>query len=66
VSFFYVFRCDFKPYLTYCIGDFKKTPLWFHFSRDMMFIIGIFDLGGNFWDKLSGLFQDMAKIARDY
>jgi len=44
----------------------KKTPLWFHFSRDMMFIIGIFDLGGNFWDKLSGLFQDMAKIARDY
>jgi len=44
----------------------KKYPCGFILAAIWMFIIGIFDLGGNFWDKLSGLFQDMAKIARDY
>ena len=55
-----------QPYLAYFIPFFKANPLWFHIGMDMTFIIGIFVLGGDFWDKLSGLFQYKAKIAREY
>jgi len=53
------------PYLGYYFNFFKAIPLWFHSLWDMTFIIGIFILGGDFWDKLSGLFQYNTKIMRE-
>ncbi len=55
-----------QPYLTHFIPLLKELPLWYHIGLDMIFIIGIFVLGGDFWDKLSGLFQHKAKITREY
>jgi len=51
-----------QPYLTYFIGSVEIVPFWFHFSLDMIFIIGIFILGGDFWDKLRGLFLYDVKV----
>ena len=51
-----------QPYLTYFIGSVEMIPFWFHFSLDMIFIIGIFILGGDFWDKLRGLFLYDVKV----
>lgn len=46
-----------EPYLAQFIPFFRDLPLWFYISLDMIFIMGIFVLGGDFWDKLSGLFK---------
>ena len=51
-----------QPYLTYFIGSVDLLPFWFHISLDMIFIIGIFILGGDFWDKLRGLFLYDVKV----
>ena len=55
-----------QPYLAHFIAVLKEVPLGYNIGLDMIFIIGIFVLGGDFWDKLSGLFQYKAKIAREY
>jgi hypothetical protein len=55
-----------QPYLAHFIPLFEGSPLWFHFGLDMIFVIGIFVLGGDFWDKLSGLFKYKARVLRDY
>lgn len=51
-----------QPYLAHFIPFLKELPLWYHISLDMIFIIGIFVLGGDFWDKLSGLFTYDVKV----
>lgn len=51
-----------QPYLAHIIPFLKEVPLWYHISLDMTFIIGIFVLGGDFWDKLSGLFNYDVKV----
>ena len=53
-----------QPYLAHFIPLFKGSPLWFHFGLDMIFVIGIFVLGGDFWDKLSGLFNYNVKAVK--
>lgn len=53
-----------QPYFTYFIGSFETLPFWFHFSLDMTFVIGIFILGGDFWDKLRGLFFYEVKVTK--
>ena len=52
----------FQPYIAHFIPLFKGSPLWFHIGLDMTFTIGIFVLGGDFWDKLSGLFNYDVKV----
>jgi hypothetical protein len=52
-----------QPYLGYFIPFFNNLPLWLYSILDMIFIIGIFVLGGDFWDKLSGLFRYDVKMA---
>jgi hypothetical protein len=54
-----------QPYLAHYIPFLKELPLWSHISLDVIFIIAIFVLGGDFWDKLSGLFQYKARISRE-
>ncbi len=54
-----------QPYLGRFIPLLKELPLWSHIGLDMIFIIAIFVLGGDFWDKLSGLFEFKAKITRE-
>lgn len=46
-----------EPYVAHFIPFFKENPLWFHIGLDVIFIIGLFVLGGDFWDRLSGLFR---------
>ncbi len=50
-----------QPYLAYYIPFFKGNPLWFHIGLDVIFVIGLFVLGGDFWDKLRGLFRHDVK-----
>lgn len=54
----------FHPYLAHFFPILKGTPLWFHYGLDMIFIIGIFVLGGNFWDKLRSLFNYNTKAVK--
>ncbi len=53
-----------SPYLGSYFDFFQEVPLWFHSLWDMIFIIGIFILGGDFWDKLSGLFNYDVKVVK--
>lgn len=46
-----------EPYLAYFFEYFKDLPLAWHICLDLLFVLSLFILGGNFWDKLSGLFQ---------
>ena len=46
-----------QPYLAHFIAVINALPLGYHITLDMIFIIGIFVLGGDFWSKLSGLFH---------
>ncbi len=53
-----------QPYLAHFIPLLNALPLWSHFVLDATLIIGIFVLGGDFWDKLSGLFHYDAKVTK--
>ena len=53
-----------QPYLAFFSSFFKEIPLWFHIGLDVMFVIAIFILGGDFWDKLRGLFQYDVKVKK--
>jgi len=53
-----------EPYLAHFIPFFRELPLWFYIGLDVIFIIGLFVLGGDFWDKLSGLFKYNVKAAK--
>jgi hypothetical protein len=55
-----------QPYLAHFFPILQGSPLWFHYGLDMIFIIGIFVLGGDFWDKLRGLFQHKTRITKEY
>jgi hypothetical protein len=34
-----------------------KVPLWAYIVSDLVFVSSFFILGGDFWDKLRGLFD---------
>ena len=51
-----------QPYLALYISFFNETSLWITIGFDVIFIASFFVLGGDFWDKLSGLFKYKAKI----
>jgi hypothetical protein len=54
-----------QPYLGYYFPFFKEIPLWWDIISDILFISSFFVLGGDFWDKLSGLFKHNVKIIKD-
>ncbi len=47
----------FQPYLGHFIPSLKQLPVWFFIIGDTIFVISFFVLGGDFWDKFSGLFR---------
>ncbi len=54
-----------QPYLAYYMSFFKELPLWWNATSDILFISSFFVLGGDFWDKLSGLFKRDVKVVKE-
>ncbi len=52
----------FLPYLWNHSPFLQKNLLWFVVSGDVMLLFSLFVLGGDFWDKLRGLFYRTARI----
>lgn len=52
------------PYAQHFFTDLEKIPIWAYIISDVVFITSFFVLGGNFWDKFSGLFKHSAKISQ--
>ena len=50
------------PYLAYVFPGLKMFPLWSYITGDAILLASFFVLGGDFWDKLSGLFKYNAQI----
>ncbi len=44
------------PYMEVFFDSLQKVPIWVHITGDLVFLSSFFVLGGNFWDKLKGLF----------
>jgi hypothetical protein len=51
-----------QPYLGYYITYLNNLPLWFYVAGDIIFFTSFFVLGGDFWDKFSGLFYYRFKV----
>ena len=54
-----------EPYLAFYFPFFKEVPLWWDIISDILFISSFFVLGGDFWDKLSGLFKYRVKVIKE-
>ena len=54
----------FQPYLGHFFPSLKQIPVWFYIIGDAIFVCSFFVLGGNFWDKFSGLFNYKVKIGK--
>jgi len=51
----------FGPYLHHYLPGFESHPMWWHVGGDLVFVASFFVLGGEFWDKLRGLFVHGAR-----
>jgi hypothetical protein len=54
-----------QPYMVSYFSFFRDTPVWWYIISDILFISSFFVLGGDFWDKLSGLFKYDVKVTKD-
>ena len=54
-----------QPYLGFYFPFFKEFPIWWYIISDLLFVSSFFVLGGNFWDKLSGLFKHSVKMIKE-
>jgi hypothetical protein len=54
----------FQPYLGYFFPLLKQIPVWLFIIGDIVFISSFFVLGGDFWDKFSGLFKHNVKVCK--
>ena len=53
-----------QPYLGHYFSFFTELPLWSYMLGDIIFLTSFFVLGGDFWDKLSGLFNHSVKVVK--
>lgn len=51
-----------QPYLSHYFTFLKDLPIWSYILGDIMFFSSFFVLGGDFWDKFSGLFNHRVKV----
>ena len=51
-----------RPYLSHYLPFLKDLPIWWFLISDTLFVSSFFVLGGDFWDKLSGLFKYDVKV----
>ncbi len=49
-------------YAPHWLPDVSPERLWVNLGADAMFLISLFVLGGNFWDKLKALFIREARV----
>jgi len=50
------------PYFTDLIPVYEEKKLWINLSGDLMILISLFVLGGDFWDKIRSLFVYNSKV----
>lgn len=53
-----------QPYLGHYFSFFTEQPLWSYIFGDIVFLSSFFVLGGDFWDKLRGLFNHSVKVVK--
>lgn len=53
-----------QPYLGLFFPSLNQFPLWYYIIADIIFLFSFFVLGGDFWDKLSGLFNYRVKVSK--
>lgn len=51
-----------EPYLEHFISSYQDQDVSVSVALDVMLIASLFVLGGNFWDKIRGLFSHPAKM----
>lgn len=54
------------PYLEFFLPELSTGPISVHIASDLILIISFFVLGGDFWDKVSGLFNYNIKAKRSF
>ena len=53
-----------QPYLGHYITFLNQLPVWQYVFGDFIFFASFFVLGGDFWDKFSGLFKHSVKVSK--
>ena len=53
-----------QPYLGNYFSFLNNLPAWQYVVGDIIFFASFFVLGGDFWDKFSGLFKHRVKISK--
>ena len=53
-----------EPYLGHFFEGLKNIPIGMYLACDLLFVTSLFGLGGDFWDKLRGLFDYQARISK--
>ena len=53
-----------QPYLGHYFTFLNQLPVWQYVVVDIIFFTSFFILGGDFWDKFSGLFKHGVKVNR--
>lgn len=53
-----------QPYLGHYFNFLNQLPVWQYVVGDIIFFTSFFVLGGDFWDKFSGLFKHGIKVNR--
>ncbi len=53
-----------QPYLGHYFSFLIELPLWSYILGDVIFFASFFVLGGDFWDKFSGLFYNSVKVSK--
>ncbi len=51
-----------SPYLAGQIHGFLPDPLYYALGGDLLFLVGLFVLGGDFWDKIRSLFVHDSEV----
>jgi len=53
-----------QPYLGHYFTFLSNLPVWQYIAGDIIFFASFFVLGGDFWDKFSGLFNHKIKVSK--